>query len=120
MVNAVLRARTGHERSYQTPLVAALGEQVVVVRRDADAPAWLWCEHVRSGRAGWTPEAFLEQSDDASVGRLRRDYSAMELTVAVGEVVRAFETVAGWTWCVNADGLGGWLPDWKLEPESDA
>jgi hypothetical protein len=60
------------------------------------------------------PEAFLERRHEQTAV-LRRNYSAMELTVIVGQIVTMIETVAGWTWCVSTGGDGGWVPTHKLE-----
>ena len=108
------RVIANHNRSYETPIVGTAGDAVKVGRRDDDAPGWIWCEHLVSGLAGWVPEAFLERGNE-QVAVLRRDYSAMELSVSVGQTLIIFETVAGWTWCVSTEGDAGWVPTHNLE-----
>ena len=84
-----------------------------LVRADPDASGWTWCEHLETGRAGWTPDILLNP-DERGGAVLQRDYSAIELTARVGAEVRAVEAIAGWTWCERT-GEAGWLPDDKLE-----
>ncbi|WP_048880628.1 SH3 domain-containing protein [Acidocella aminolytica] len=103
-----------HDRSYEAPIFGTVGDVVKIVRREDDEPGWMWCEHSASGLAGWVPEAFLEREDEHSAATLRRNYSAMELTVVVGQSLMMFETVAGWTWCASAEGDAGWVPNHKL------
>ena len=94
--------------------MGSAGDLVKIVRRDDDAPGWIWCAHAVSGLAGWVPEAFLGCGDQPAAV-LRRDYSAMELSVFVGQTLQTFESVAGWTWSVSTAGDGGWVPTHKLE-----
>jgi len=108
------RVIANHHRSYEAPIIGAAGDAVKLGRHDDDAPGWVWCEHSVSGLAGWVPEAFLEHGNEQAA-ILRRDYSAMELSVVVGQSLEIFETVAGWTWCASTEGDAGWVPTHKLE-----
>jgi len=95
------------------------GDPVTVGRRDTTWPEYVWCNG-RDGREGWVPEAFLEAAGDvqtpdgakaaSAVRTARRDYDALELDVAPGDVVLAGEEVGGWFWCETADGRSGWVP----------
>jgi hypothetical protein len=99
-----LLALAAHVPSYPDPLRAFAGETLQPGRRDPDNPAWIWCTDPR-GRAGWTPEALLDDG-----GRCVRDYDARELAVAPGDELARIEECAGWTLCARADGARGWVP----------
>ncbi len=104
-----------HNRSYEAPIIGAAGDVLKIGPRDEDAPSWIWCEHSVSGLTGWVPDAFLEHQDEQAAV-LRRDYSAMELSVFIGQTLQTFETVAGWTWCESSQGEAGWVPTHILRP----
>ena len=107
------RVIANYNRLYEAPIIGAAGDAVKVVRREDDEPGWIWCEHVISGLGGWVPEAFVERiNEQAAV--LRRDYSAIELSVSVGQTLKIIESVAGWTWCVSTEGDAGWVPTHNL------
>jgi hypothetical protein len=108
------RVIASHNRSYEAPIIGTAGDVVKIGRQDDDAPDWIWCEHSVSGLAGWVPEAFLDRGNEHSAAVLRRDYSAMELNVFVGQILEMFETVAGWTWCASTPADAGWVPTHKL------
>ena len=110
----LVRVTVDHRRSYDTPIAAFQGDWVRLGRADPDAPGWTWYEHPENGRAGWMPNALLAP-DERGGAVLRRDYSAIELTVYAGNEVRAVEAIAGWTWCERPGSDAGWLPDGKLE-----
>jgi hypothetical protein len=108
------RVIANYSRIYEAPIIGTAGDTVKIVPRDDDEPGWIWCEHLVSGLAGWVPQAFLERSSEQAAV-LCRDYSAMELSVSVGQTLIIFETVAGWTWCVSTVGDAGWVPAHNLE-----
>ena len=73
-------------------------------------PGWLSVEHDRTGQSAWTPRAFFRHDDETSQVVFTRDYDAVELSVAAGEIVSAGETVEGWVWCQALSGEAGWVP----------
>ena len=93
-----------YRRVYDAPIPVRVGDRGRVTRRDGDAPGWVWVEHEVSGRAGWTPLAFLRRLDRTARVVFTRDYDALELSVAAGEVASAGETVDGSLWCEAGDG----------------
>ncbi len=92
---------------YADPIGGAAGDVLEVGRRDEEWPVFLWCR-AADGREGWVPEPFLAL--DGPRGRLVRDYSARELTVARGDEIRALEEVGGWARAEAPDGRTGWVP----------
>jgi hypothetical protein len=104
-----------HRRGYEIAITARQGDHVELLKVDPEAPGWTWCKHAVTDCAGWVPDVLLEP-DDRGGATLNRDYSAIELTVRVGEELLAMETLAGWTWCERAVGDAGWVPDSKIKP----
>ncbi|MDF1594761.1 MAG: SH3 domain-containing protein [Acidimicrobiia bacterium] len=95
--------------TYDDPIVVAPGEHVSVGRRDVAWPGFVWCIG-SGGEEGWVPEeALMFEGDSSAI--VARSYDAQELTVRVGDSVRATESIAGWTWCEGDDGRAGWVPD---------
>jgi hypothetical protein len=95
--------------TYPEPIELATGDAVVVGRRDAEWPEFVWCD-AETGRSGWVPAAFLDTPEDAEATTTRA-YSARELTATAGEPVEVLESAAGWSWCRTPRGTTGWLPD---------
>lgn len=103
------RVIKAYERQYQDPIRARKGDVVRVTERDMwqDRYLWLWCI-ADSGKAGWTPDTFIQL--DGEQGTMLRDYSAWELTVAIGETVTVIEEVGGWYWARKVNNEYGWVP----------
>jgi hypothetical protein len=96
-----------HQASNPQPLVIRVGDRLTVGENSDQWPAYVWCvDH--AGKGGWVPEAFLEREGDSGVAL--RDYSAAELTVAVGDELALGEEAGGWFWATNHAGRGGWVP----------
>jgi len=93
-------------------LTAASGEQLQCKARPSPWPGWLWCT-APDGRRGWVPAAWLDGRDGNC--RLLRDYSAVELSVAVGETLEILQVESEWARARNADGHCGWVPLDNLE-----
>jgi hypothetical protein len=100
-----------YQRQFEDPIVFQAGERVRVTKRetwdDDDRYPWLWCINAE-GKAGWTPESFIVMEGEEGV--TQRAYSALELTVAVDELVQVGEEAAGWYWVTNEQGQQGWVP----------
>lgn len=105
----VLKARVVkvYEASDPNPLVMKTGEELRVGERDTTWPAFVRCRN-DAGNEGWVPERFLEREGD--VGLARVDYSAVELTVSVGEILSLEQEVGGWFWARTETGDRGWIP----------
>lgn len=109
----VVRAR---EADYGADAFTALaGTPLRCEARPSPWPGWLWCES-DAGTAGWVPGAWLTRRDDRHV--LQRDYSAVELTVAAGEVLDVLLRESGWARVRRANGDCGWVPLENVEDVS--
>ncbi len=100
--------------AYPDPLVLAKGDPVTVGRNDDEWPGFVWCTDT-TGKSGWIPENYLERQQNSSLGHLKCDYTAQELTVAVGEIVTIIKQESGWVWGMTESGQVGWMPRIHLE-----
>lgn len=91
---------------YPDALVGRAGDRLTLGCVDEEWP-FIWCV-AADGKAGWVPLGFVEQQGD--VGVLRRDYTAQELALTIGEVVTLHDEESGWYWATNQLGLSGWVP----------
>lgn len=77
-------------------------------RRDIwEGHQWLWAI-ASDGREGWIPDNLVVEDNGTTIAN--RDYSAIELSVGVGEFVNTGESTHGWVWCRNKSGAEGWVP----------
>jgi hypothetical protein len=106
--------RFPHEIPDRPPLRLAVGEAVLVDRRDTRWPAFVF---VRSDRGeGWVPSRHL--SSDTGAATVLTPYDTAELAVTVGDVVAVVgrDDDSGWWWCQAGDGREGWVPVDVLDP----
>jgi hypothetical protein len=101
------RMHTAYQATYAAPLVMVKGDEVTVEERSSAWSGWLWATHP-DGRSGWTPASFLQRNGEKAIAR--RDYDAVELTVAVGERLTVVESESSWAWAINGRGRRGWVP----------
>jgi hypothetical protein len=110
-----MRARllSAYRNQYRTPLQFRTGQIVELGVRDEEWPAFAWVR-TPDGGAGWAPVAWLRVLDGNRAEALR-DYSARELDVDGGELVKLHHEHGGWWWSERANGAQGWLPARDLE-----
>jgi hypothetical protein len=104
--------REAYATQYGDPIAFRHGDPVQVQRADTEFTEWFWC-HGPDEKEGWVHRSFLSQSSGRAVAT--SDYSAKELTVAVGERGRMIRVLDGWA-LVEIDGSGvGWVPERILD-----
>ena len=108
------RVIADHQSTYPDPLVISAGEMLTVGDNDSQWPGFVWCTN-QSGKGGWVPKAYLDRDNDTATARC--DYSAVELTVTIGEQLALLKEEGGWAWCSTQDGRLGWVPLANLEIE---
>lgn len=97
-----------YQRPFENPLSVSAGEGVNPNFDQSTAiTGWVWCT-AEDGRSGWTPEAWLIQSNGK--WHLDRDYNAIELTVAVGEFLEIILEESGFYWARTENSESGWVP----------
>ena len=107
----VVVGRMRYRRPYEDPISVRAGEAVRPTPDQGEATdivGWVWCTGP-DGRAGWTPEAWLERRGDDWV--IRQDFSALELDVEPGDRFDVLYGESGFLFVENGRGERGWVPD---------
>lgn len=104
-----VRVIKAHARSYDDPIHLNAGEIVRITKKDMwdNQYLWLWCI-AASGKEGWVPASFIEYTGEQGIAQ--HNYSALELTVEVGEILAILNAESGWYWVENKRGEQGWVP----------
>ncbi|WP_126173088.1 SH3 domain-containing protein [Altericroceibacterium xinjiangense] len=111
------RVIRGYKRPYENPIVVRAGDLVRPIAdgsKTTDIPGWTWCVGP-DGRSGWTPDNWCEPRGDR--WRLKRDFSALELTVEVGDRLHLLLSESGFLIAETEDGDRAWVPDAVIELE---
>ncbi|MGP4111062.1 hypothetical protein ACTWP5_09130 [Streptomyces sp. 4N509B] len=108
-----VRAAAAHEIPERAPLRLAVGDQVRAGERSEEWPAFVFV--TASTGTGWVPDRHL--SAPAGPAVVREAYDTTELPTAAGEILDVLreDPLSRWTWCRNAEGREGWVPDRTLE-----
>lgn len=104
-----------YERPYEDPISLKAGERVLIdpeKTKETDIPGWSWCTGP-DGRQGWVPNGWLTHQDGAA--HIVRDFSALELTLRVGDLVTLHQSESGFVFVTHEDGSVGWVPDACLQ-----
>lgn len=110
--NTVAKCNSDYVRPYEDPIVVSRGDKVKPIEKiETDFIGWTWCV-ADDGRAGWTPENWCNVTSEFWL--LKRDFSALELTVSRGDLVELLFSESGFVFCRTKSGLEGWLPDAAL------
>lgn len=97
-----------YERPYENPIAVSAGEQVTPdFDKSTDIEGWVWCI-AKDSRSGWTPKKWLTQSKDK--WRVDRDFNAIELTVATGDLLEVTLKESEFYWARKENGEVGWIP----------
>jgi len=106
-----------YKSPYPYPVVFKKGEKVKVgqeFKEDPDWKNWIWCEG-NGNKKAWAPKQYV--NIDGTNGIFNKDYSAMELSVQVGEKLVVFEIVNGFGTSEKTNGTRGWVPIKNMEIE---
>ena len=104
-----------YKSPYADPICFSKGERVGVGKESTHDPEWkdwFWCVGANENEA-WVPAQYL--SIEGRKGILLRDYNALELSVAPGELLLVSEILNGFGMAQKADGSRGWVPMKCLE-----
>ena len=104
-------AHQAYARPYEDPIAVRAGGSVrphLHPPETTDILGWTWCV-ADDGREGWTPDAWFEIREDVWIAR--HDFSALELTVAIGDQLTLLLSESGFLLCRNQTGEIGWVPD---------
>ncbi|WP_370571082.1 MULTISPECIES: SH3 domain-containing protein [Serratia] len=107
-----------YARPYENPISVAKGDVVrpcVGGSMSTDFMGWTWCIG-SDGRAGWTPDSWCDVTDEG--WRLKRDFSALELTVRKGDRLLLLFSESGFVFSESSSGERAWVPDAVLALET--
>ncbi len=102
-----------YQAPYPDPIQARAGEEVVLdMDKKTDITGWVWCTN-RAGKSGWVPKSYIELQGHTS--KMLYDYSALELTIHVGEILTVHKVESGFCWATDRAGRQGWVPAANVE-----
>ena len=101
-----------YKSAYPDPFFVRKSDKLTIGQKDSPWPGWLWCT-AANGENRWLPKSYLEINGD--IGTVLYDYSAVELTVSIGEQLKIIKEAEGWYWCENGGGQMGWVPGENVE-----
>ena len=104
-----------YDRPYPDPIVVRAGDPVLPdaeQTKQTDFMGWTWCRGP-DGREGWIPDSWINR--DIQGWHMRRDYSALELSVRKGDRFHLDFSESGFIFGRDAAGEAGWLPDAVLQ-----
>jgi hypothetical protein len=109
------RVTVAYTAQYTDPIAFHNGDELVVTdRRDNwKGWTWVWCIN-QHGKEGWVPDDMIRI--DGMRGIALADYSAVELTAGVSDILTALNETHGWLWARNKEGQIGWIPRENVEP----
>ena len=113
----LVRVTQSYKAFYEDPVRVAAGTRVKLTGRvDVwDGHTWLWAI-AKDSREGWIPDSLVEHTQPPEQVALF-DYSAVELSCETGESLTRQHSTHGWSWCINAEGDMGWVPDRYLKED---
>lgn len=105
-----------YQSNYPYPIIIKKGMKVIVGDKyngEENWDNWRYCSTLDNETQGWVPEQLLVIENE--YGILLEDYTAKELNVEKGEIVKGIKELNGWLWCIRLlDKDEGWLPKEKL------
>jgi hypothetical protein len=106
-----------HRSAYPEPITFEAGAVLTTGERYVGEEGWenwVWCS-TADGMGGWVPVQLLEFASDHTARALQH-YTARELDVDPGDVVRVLRALNGWAWCRRTrDPSAGWVPTRNLD-----
>jgi hypothetical protein len=110
----LVRVTGNYQSSFPNPIRVIAGEEIVIdADKKTDITGWIWCTS-REGKSGWVPVAYVEQR--GIQGSMKCDYDAFELSVHIGELLKAQKMESGFYWVTDSKGRKGWVPVDHVEP----
>ncbi len=104
-----------YDRPYPDPIAVRAGDLIrpdLERTKETDFLGWTWCRGP-DGREGWVPNGWVTRGADG--WRIRRDFSALELSVRKGDRMTLDFSESGFVHGRRTDGEVGWLPDAVVE-----
>ncbi|QQO10173.1 hypothetical protein [Breznakiella homolactica] len=107
-----------HRTEYPDPITVTAGEEIIPGEKsdeNGNWPGWVFCTKLDGSNAGWLPAQIIRREGNTAAAA--EDYSAAELNVDPGEILRGTRILNGWVWAEKKNAPGqGWVPLENLEP----
>ncbi|MCL2192745.1 MAG: SH3 domain-containing protein [Treponema sp.] len=108
-----------HRTQFPNPIQLKLGEKVRLGKTAEETVGetpgdenWTLCAKLDGSNEGWVPNQIITR--DGDYGYIIEDYSARELDVDKGTLVKAIREMNGWMWLEHRNEVG-WVPLYKLQ-----
>jgi hypothetical protein len=99
-----------HETEFTNPIIVKQGEKIIIEKEtDEDYENWFLCKKLDESNSGWIPVEIIKKENN--YGIITEDYSAKELNVKNGYIVKGIKELNGWLFCEceNTNEIG-WVP----------
>ncbi|HBS5818892.1 TPA: hypothetical protein MAK71_003687 [Klebsiella pneumoniae] len=107
-----------HISEYPDPISFSKGTYLLIHEKyegDEGWDNWFFCT-VPGHSGGWVPEQLIEWAEDKHHGISKENYSARELNVNSGDILKGSREINGWVWCMRlSDKEAGWVPKKLLQ-----
>jgi hypothetical protein len=104
-----------YETEFINPIILKTGEKVTIGEdpnpemNSATWVNWVYCIKEDGSNAGFVPEQIIRK--EGEYGTILQNYSAKELSVEKGEIIKGIEELNGWLWSkIESTGEIGWIP----------
>jgi len=87
---------------FDNPISLSCGEEVTCIEEsnpNGDWPGWVFCK--TKDNEGWIPYQIIDRN--GSVGRILKDYNAVEFDLEEDEILVMDYELNGWIWCYKID-----------------
>ncbi len=108
-----VRVIEDYQAPYPDPIQVKAGDEVDMDRsKETDIAGWVWCTN-RLGKSGWVPNSYIKIVRDRC--KMVHDYSAIELTIHVGDILTVHKEESGFYWAASQSRHQGWIPIANVE-----
>ena len=98
-------------KQYSDPIQLKIGDTVVLGKEEIEEKwkGWIWAEF--KNNSGWIPIQIVSFSENKKTGVVLEDYSALELSIDLGDELQVLKSLNGWLWVKNLQTKEeGWIP----------
>jgi len=99
-----------YETEFINPIIVKKNENIIIENEKGSYENWFFCRKCDGSNSGWIPGEIIIKIED-NYGIISEDYSAKELNVEKGLIIRKIKEINGWIWCEceNTKEIG-WVP----------
>lgn len=96
-----------YQSAYPDSFTVNKGEILKIKKKESDWNGWIWCVK-DTGEGRWIPMDYLDIHENKA--KIIKDYNAIELTVATGQILVIEKESYGWVWVNDENNNSGWIP----------